>query len=153
VGAQLYYKLTDWVAAGFEGSYEIEDEVAVKGGGPFEVPIYNTHFRTHGAQAVLAVRLGGWIYGVRPYVMAGLGPYMRSMAVTSELNDPDDADHPPVEAGSRTDTYASSLIGGGIDIQVMSSGSIGLAIQYQRAYAPGHGIQYVIPQAHFDYHF
>ncbi len=153
VGAQLYYKLTPWVSTGLEGSYAIENSVDITVGGPFLSRIYNTHYKLHGTQFALALRLGDWIGGIRPYVMAGAGPYLASEDVTAELNDPDDPDHPPIDAASVSNLYMSMIYGGGLDFRFFSAGSVGIGIQYQRVLRPNSNWQFLIPTARFDYHF
>jgi hypothetical protein len=153
VGGHGYYRLTSWMAAGIEGSFMIQRNEVMTAGGPFAARIYNTDYSYNGAQVAPSLRFGGWIGGFRPYVMAGAGPYYLSQRVTSELNDPDDPEHPPIVAAQTTTTYLSAIWGGGIDFKFFSEGSIGLAVQYQRIFMPGNNLQFFIPTLRFDAHF
>jgi hypothetical protein len=154
VGGHLYYRLTSWIAAGIEGSATIQRDLIITQSGPaFQVPIYHVEYESHGEQVVPAIRIGGWMGNIRPYAMAGAGPYYLFQRVTAELLDPDDPDHPPVVAGETNNTYLSALWGGGIDFNFFNQGSVGLMVQYQRVFMPGNNLQYFIPTARFDYHF
>jgi hypothetical protein len=153
VGAHLYYHLTSWIGLGTEASYIVEDKIAINASGPFGESIYDTQYKTHSFQDVLSVRLGGWMGGIRPYVMAGVGPYVYTEGVTTDLTDPDDPNHTPLDAAGQTHVYASVLYGGGLDFKVLEEGSVGLGLQFQQAYMPGKDLMYVIPSARFAYHF
>jgi len=154
VGGHMYIHVTHWLSAGLEGSVTTERAVLITQSGPaFRVPIYNVDYRSHGAQIAPAIRLGGWMGNLRPYAMAGAGPYYLHELVTAELLDPDDAQHPPVVAAQTDNTYLSALWGGGIDFKFHDQGSLGLAVQYQRVFMPGNNLQYFVPSMRFDYHF
>ena len=154
VGGHLYRRLNSWIALGIEGSVTTERSVKITQSGPaFQVPIYDVEFRSFGGQAAPAIRLGRWMGTFRPYVMAGAGPYYLHERLTAELLERDDPNHPPVVAAETNETYLSALWGGGVDIDFLHQGSVGLAVQYQRVFMPGNNLQYFVPSLHFDYHF
>jgi hypothetical protein len=154
VGGHAYFRLLPGIALGVEGSVTIQRGVSITKSGPaYQVPIYDVEFRSHGAQIAPAIRLGGWLGNIRPYAMAGAGPYFLYQRLTAELLDRDDPNHPPVIAGETSNTYLSALWGGGLDINFFNEGTLGLAVQYQRVFMPGNNLQYFIPTARFNYHF
>ena len=142
-----------WVSVGVEASIASGQDVKVSFGGPFASPIYTTTYRMHSLQPVLAVRIGDWVGPLRPWAMAGFGPYFIYQKVTSELNDADDPQHPPVVAADQSDAYGSLLYGVGLDIRFFDEGSVGLGLQYQQVYASPHSLKFAIPMARFTCHF
>ena len=153
IGLHVYRKTLPWLAVGGEFLYMFGGSLPITAGGPFVTPIYDTTYSIHGFQTVVSARIGDWIGPIRPYAMAGVGPYLLTQTVSSELNDPDDPDHPPVVAASRSDGYFSVLYGGGLDVKFFNEGSIGAGIFMQQAFIPGNDLKFVMPVLRFTYHF
>jgi hypothetical protein len=151
LGFHTYYRAMPWVAVGFEFSYFLREDLPVVAAGPFSAPIYKTRWWTTGMQPVAAVRLGDWIRGYRPWVMFGMGPYWVYQHVTAELLDPDDADHPPVQAANTVDVYKSLLYGLGLDVRWFDEGSVGVAYQWMNV--PDLGQMFGELQLRLAYHF
>jgi len=158
--AHVYRRTSSWLSMGLEADYQDESvNIPFSGfinGLPELIPDYT--WRTHILQITPSLKFGPSMGWFRPYLTVGAGWAFVEQWVfidDGQFNVGNGTTEDMHDSGYRRDNFLTANGGAGIEFGIPSNWSVGLGVRYNQIFAPNPkgGYMFVVPNAHFDYHF